>query len=158
MKTSIIAIAILFVSSSSSFATANDVNDVTVMNDEYDEVHVYDEIFNSEENTCNKHCTTDSDCYKGGFVQCGKCGQYKGTQYYHRCYEETPEPIPSPTQPGQCGKPCMHNKDCKSEYAGTYNPCMTCSRNSGKAGTQWVCVRPSGADDDSDSVSYLRAN
>lgn len=156
MKTSIVAIAILFVSSSSfTTATAKDVNDAIDMNDGYDELNVYDEIFNSEENTCNKRCKKNSDCAKGGFVQCGKCGQYEGTRYYHRCYEETPEPTPSPTLPGKCGVPCMHNKDCKSEYAGTYNPCMKCSRHSGKAGTQWVCVSP---EEDSDSVSYLRAN
>ena len=51
--------------------------------------------------SCNRSCRTDSDCMsyqRGGFVQCAKCGQYKGARYYQLCYsgddeDEAAEPI-----------------------------------------------------------------
>ena len=80
-------------------------------------------------------------------VECGKCGQYEGTRYYHRCYKEeapeTPSPTPAPAEPGMCGKQCAHDRDCKSQYAGTYNPCMKCSRHHRHhRGTMWMCIDP----------------
>ena len=88
-------------------------------------------------------CKVDSDCLTGGFNPCNKCGTSHGTQYYKRCYSEpvTFEPTPAPTEVGMCGQSCWNNADCKSQYAGTWNPCMVCSRNHGaKAGTRYMCI------------------
>mmetsp|Transcript_34321 Transcript_34321/g.75514 ORF Transcript_34321/g.75514 Transcript_34321/m.75514 type:complete len:191 (-) Transcript_34321:192-764(-) len=40
-----------------------------------------------DEGQCCNHCNKNSDCQKGGFNPCGKCGQKAGTQYYRRCYD-----------------------------------------------------------------------
>ena len=90
-------------------------------------------------------CKVDSDCLAGGFNPCNKCGTSHGTQYYKRCYSEpvTFEPTPAPTEVGMCGQSCWNNADCKSQYAGTWNPCMVCSRNHGaKAGLGTVVSIP----------------
>lgn len=90
-------------------------------------------------------CDRDSDCRKGGFNPCTTCGGSKNDEYYHRCYtpDETPRPTPSPNEPGMCRVSCYNDSDCKSEYAGTYNPCMLCSRNHGAAaGTRYMCIEP----------------
>mmetsp|Transcript_26200 Transcript_26200/g.58688 ORF Transcript_26200/g.58688 Transcript_26200/m.58688 type:complete len:222 (-) Transcript_26200:84-749(-) len=35
--------------------------------------------------TCAMHCNDDSDCQKGGFVDCGTCNKEHGTQGYNTC-------------------------------------------------------------------------
>ena len=52
-------------------------------------------------NSCGQHCEKDSDCFHGGFVQCGHCDlTYAGTQTYKTCIEKpiTPEPSISPIE------------------------------------------------------------
>ena len=39
-------------------------------------------------NTFDEPCRNDRDCMQGGFNPCTKCGKYKGTRYYKRCYNE----------------------------------------------------------------------
>lgn len=39
-------------------------------------------------NTYDEPCRSDRDCMQGGFNPCTKCGKYKGTRYYKRCYNE----------------------------------------------------------------------
>lgn len=80
-----------------------------------------------------QHCNADSDCLTGGYNPCTTCGQN------HQCYT----PPNEPEDVGMCGLPCNNNNDCKSQYVGTYNPCMVCSRYTGNVGTQWVCIDPS---------------
>eukprot|EP00956_Cyclotella_meneghiniana_P015900 scaffold24714_cov43-Cyclotella_meneghiniana.AAC.2 len=53
--------------------------------------------------TCGSSCSNDSDCFKGGFVQCGTCNKVHGTQGYNTCIDasipSTPAPTPSSEQP-----------------------------------------------------------
>mmetsp|Transcript_26556 Transcript_26556/g.38075 ORF Transcript_26556/g.38075 Transcript_26556/m.38075 type:complete len:164 (+) Transcript_26556:1969-2460(+) len=35
---------------------------------------------------CKKRCKKNKDCQVGGFNPCLYCGQYVGTEMYHRCY------------------------------------------------------------------------
>jgi hypothetical protein len=100
-------------------------------------------------------CDVDSDCLTGGFNPCNKCGTSHGTQYYKRCYSEpeTPFPTPAPVEVGMCGQSCWNNADCKSQYVGTWNPCMVCSRNHGaQAGTRYMCIDPSTYEETEDMV------
>lgn len=105
-------------------------------------------------------CNKNSDCWEGGTNFCQVCGDEPGTDNHKTCYNPPPEPpTPSPQDVGQCGLPCNNNNDCKSEYVGTYNPCVVCSRYTGDVGTQWVCVDPSEAAEDRDEAAkYLRGN
>jgi len=93
-------------------------------------------MFIDSGNTCGTKCTKDSDCFKGGYVQCSKCGQYVGTQYYQRCYDPNP-PAPAPSAPpthdyfpegGACKKKCTKNSDCRP---GGFNPCGMCGKYAG---------------------------
>lgn len=110
-------------------------------------------------NTCNKKCKKDSDCQKGGFVQCGTCNLTHGTQNYQRCYDDsTPSPTPAPIEVGQCGKHCHHDSDCA---VGGFNSCFTCGKYEG---TEYYhrCYDSSAVDETSTSVTnfvkYLRAH
>ena len=60
----------------------------------------YGDIFSKGElqDTCGDSCKEDGDCQPGGFVTCGKCGQYAGTQYYHVCYNDNEKPTRKPTR------------------------------------------------------------
>lgn len=53
--------------------------------------------------SCGSSCSTDSDCFKGGFVQCGTCNKVFGTQGYNTCIDastpSTSDPTPSPVEP-----------------------------------------------------------
>jgi len=77
-------------------------------------------------NTCGRHCHKDSDCFKGGFVECGTCNKVHGTQGYHTCIDtSTPAPTPWNYFPegGQCSKHCTSDSDCQK---GGFNPCGSC--------------------------------
>ena len=82
-------------------------------------------------NTCGTHCHTDSDCWKGGVVECGTCNQIHGTYGYHTCISEsTPAPSPWNYFPdgGQCSKHCHKDSDCQK---GGFNPCGSCGQYEG---------------------------
>mmetsp|Transcript_3282 Transcript_3282/g.7289 ORF Transcript_3282/g.7289 Transcript_3282/m.7289 type:complete len:201 (-) Transcript_3282:122-724(-) len=42
----------------------------------------------SQCNSYDEPCRSDRDCMQGGFNPCTKCGKYKGTRYYKKCYSE----------------------------------------------------------------------
>jgi hypothetical protein len=88
-----------------------------------------------EGGSCSNSCTSDRDCQNGGFNPCGQCGQYEGTEMYHRCYqpEEEESPTPAPTynyfpDGGSCSNSCMSDSDCQH---GGYNPCGKCGQYEG---------------------------
>ena len=140
MKTTF-ALLLLSISSSSVFSIDNNAEDLN-----YNNAHVKVLAAQPQCYNIGDPCKVDSDCLTGGFNPCNKCGTSHGTQYYKRCYSEpvTFEPTPAPTEVGMCGQSCWNNADCKSQYAGTWNPCMVCSRNHGaKAGTRYMCIDPS---------------
>jgi hypothetical protein len=85
---------------------------------------------NRSGNTCGMHCHKNSDCYKGGVVQCGVCNQIEGTYGYHTCIEDsssTPAPTPWDYFPngGECSNHCKKNSDCQK---GGFNPCGNCGQ------------------------------
>jgi hypothetical protein len=85
-------------------------------------------------NTCGARCNRDSDCYQGGFVQCGKCNLYQGTLGYKTCYNNRPEPpTPAPAHDyfpigGSCSNWCRSDRDCQN---GGFNPCGKCGHYAG---------------------------
>ena len=84
-------------------------------------------------NTCGKRCHKDSDCFKGGFVECGTCNKVQGTHGYNTCIDtSTPAPAPTPwnyfPQGGQCSKHCRVDSDCQK---GGFNPCGSCGMYEG---------------------------
>mmetsp|Transcript_28528 Transcript_28528/g.60469 ORF Transcript_28528/g.60469 Transcript_28528/m.60469 type:complete len:161 (-) Transcript_28528:73-555(-) len=86
-----------------------------------------------ESNTCGHRCYSDSDCHKGGYVQCGECLLIEGTRDYQTCVGPPPAPAPAPVhnyfpEGGQCRKRCRHDSDCQK---GGYNPCGSCGQSSG---------------------------
>jgi len=88
---------------------------------------------NAQCNSLGEPCYRDSDCQRGGFDPCMKCGDERGTEYFHRCYggikRETPAPVPPP--PPQCStydEPCEHDSDCAQ---GGFNPCTKCGKSRG---------------------------
>lgn len=97
--------------------------------------------------SCGWSCSRDSDCYQGGFVQCGVCNKVRGTRSYGTCVERSrpqpPTPAPSPEhnyfpQGGQCKRHCTRDSDCQ---VGGFNPCGSCGQYQG---TQMyhLCYQP----------------
>jgi hypothetical protein len=104
-------------------------------------------------NTCGAYCNNDSDCYQGGYVECGKCNLYQGTLGYKTCYNEQPEsepPTPAPTthnffpEGGSCRQECTTNADCQN---GGFNPCGECGQMEGTEMFH-LCYQPQEADDE----------
>ena len=129
----------------------------------------------SSANTCGADCNNDSDCFQGGFVECGKCNLYQGTLGYKTCYNDQPEPpTPAPrstpsAEPnffpfaGSCKQECTTNADCQN---GGFNPCGECGQLEGTE-MYHLCYQPDedegpsrrldscGASCDSDSDCHL---
>lgn len=84
--------------------------------------------------SCGQKCNEDSDCYHGGFVDCGVCNKVHGTYGYNTCIsEDTPAPSPAPVwnyfpDGGQCSKHCHKDSDCQK---GGFNPCGSCGQYEG---------------------------
>jgi hypothetical protein len=69
----------------------------------------------AQANTCGAGCNKDSDCYQGGFVECGKCNLYVGTHGYKTCYNH---------QQPTCGMTCDSDSDCD---LGSFAQCAKCN-------------------------------
>mmetsp|Transcript_13268 Transcript_13268/g.19032 ORF Transcript_13268/g.19032 Transcript_13268/m.19032 type:complete len:261 (-) Transcript_13268:1120-1902(-) len=106
--------------------------------------------------SCNHKCSKDSDCLiiSGRYsadICCNKCGNYKGTAYYKRCYNPSNDEsttTPSPTPPScqdtdSCNRRCSSDNDCltASRY-GAEVCCSKCNKNQGTMGYR-RCFNPS---------------
>eukprot|EP01083_Nonionella_stella_P091846 256858_1 len=155
MKTTI-ALFLLSVSSSNVLSITASANNADELNSNLRHISNI-KLLEDTSQQCNAlgdKCKKDSDCDKGGFGPCNKCGTDKGTRYYKKCYLEppptrtTPKPTVKPTSPpGLCGKQCRHDKDCQGQK-GTFNTCTKCSRGSKakKIGTMNQCYDPHAED------------
>jgi hypothetical protein len=90
-------------------------------------------LLSAQCNTLGESCKRDSECQQGGFNPCQKCGDKKGTEYYHRFYSpDTDSPTAAPTTPpSQCNtydEPCKRDSDCTQ---GGFNPCTKCGTQKG---------------------------
>jgi hypothetical protein len=90
--------------------------------------------------TCGARCNSDKDCWKGGYVECGKCNLYRGTKGYKTCYNDQPFEHDYFPNAGSCSKRCKRDRDCQKKGRG-YNPCGKCGKY---AGTQMegLCYQP----------------
>jgi len=94
---------------------------------------------------CGTTCETDEDCFTGGFIECGKCNLFEGTEFFKTCYDDsTPSPTPAPTEHnvfpegGQCKQKCKVDSDCE---LGGFNPCGVCGKFEGTE-TFELCYQP----------------
>jgi hypothetical protein len=71
--------------------------------------------YTSAHGGCGGFCNKDSDCYQGGYVECGKCNLYLGTQGYKTCYNH---------QQPTCGMSCNSDSDCN---LGSWAQCAKCN-------------------------------
>eukprot|EP01083_Nonionella_stella_P195823 720969_1 len=134
MKTTI-ALFLLSVSSSSVLSITASANNADELNSNLRHTSNI-KLLEDTSQQCNAlgdKCKKDSDCDKGGFGPCNKCGTDKGTRYYKKCYLEPPptrKPTPSPTPPtcNALGDKCKKDSDCAQ---GGVNPCNKCGTDKG---------------------------
>jgi hypothetical protein len=102
--------------------------------------------------SCGQRCRQDSDCRRGGLVECGTCNLIHGTEGYKTCISDsTPAPSPWNYFPdgGQCSNHCKTDSDCQK---GGFNPCGSCGKYVGTLMYE-RCYAPQPYDDDYEEVA-----